>query len=118
MNFMFWNLRGIANGSTLSRMHKLVYNNSVCFLAIIEPMIDSSRITGFRLSLGFDNACSNLNGNIWVFWKEPLDCIVIQNLDQCISLKYNHGVIERDFFVTAIYSKYNRIDRLQLWAEL
>lgn len=64
---IFWNLRGIANTSTLSRIRQLISNNHVIFLAVIEPMVDNSQLAFFILQLGFAHACSNINSKIWPF---------------------------------------------------
>lgn len=47
INTIFWNLRGISNTSTISRLRQLIVNNQVVFLAVFEPMVDNSKITSF-----------------------------------------------------------------------
>ena len=98
MNSLIWNLRGIGNTSTVFRLKQLIQRNNICLVAVFELMIDVGRLMNMCLQLGFDCACSNINSNIWIFWKDELQCSIVQNDEQCISVNCNHGLVDGDFF--------------------
>lgn len=64
---MFWNVRGIGNAPTLSRLKKLCKLHSLSLLALCECMIDRSRLDDIRQKLKFQHAVANVYRCIWVF---------------------------------------------------
>lgn len=43
IRFLFWNLRGISNSSTLKSLKKLIRIRKVQMVIVIEPMVDESQ---------------------------------------------------------------------------
>lgn len=117
-SFLFWNLRGVSNASTLERLKKLVYIHKVCWLAIIEPMVDSSQLESFRLKLGFSMAYSNVNSKISVLWKDKMQCTMMQDDSQIISMQCKHRELDADFVVVPVYAKCTRSEKRLLWEDL
>lgn len=112
---LFWNIRGIVNTSSISRLKKIIQVYHASFVAIVEPMVDPDRITHVRLQLGFDYALSNNCSSIWIFWNSTLNCNVLCNTPQCISLLCTHGMVDKPFVISAVYGKCSKVERRDLW---
>ena len=54
-------------------------------ITILEPFSDSVHIQNFKVQLSMDNAISNYNGKIWVFWSSDIDCNILDEDEQQIS---------------------------------
>ena len=48
----------------------------ICF-TILEPFSHTAHIQNFKVQLSMDNAISNYNGKIWVFWSSDIDCNIL-----------------------------------------
>lgn len=67
------------------------------------------------IQLGFDYALSNNCSSIWIFWNSALNCNVLCNTPQCISLLRTHGMVDHPFVISAIYGKCSKVERRDLW---
>ncbi|KAF9619458.1 hypothetical protein IFM89_007033 [Coptis chinensis] len=78
MRCIFWNVRGISNDETKSRLAKLVKKWEPDIIGIAEPKIDpSSFSTSYLRSLGLytqivHNSNDNMVPNLWLLWKNDL----------------------------------------------
>ncbi|KAM7491146.1 hypothetical protein LguiA_034067 [Lonicera macranthoides] len=118
ISFLIWNLRGISNTPTISRLHKLVKIHKVCLVVFLEPMVEAMQVENFKLKLGFDKALSNVNSKVWVMWKDNIKVSVVRDFEQCLAVKYKHSELEGDFIFTATYAKCSRVERRVLWRNL
>ncbi|MCD7467211.1 hypothetical protein HAX54_004503 [Datura stramonium] len=68
------NIRGIKSKGATNKLKKLIIKYKVEIVALLEPFLDNSQIDGFKRILGVDQAAHNVNGKLWIFWKDALDC--------------------------------------------
>lgn len=66
--------------------------------------------------LGFDNAHSNCNSQIWVFWNAPIDCRVIEETDQHVACSIDWEGTK--ILVSSVYAKCDAGLREELWDNL
>ena len=100
----------MANTPSL-QLKKLLRLHSGSLLAIAEPLVDYHQIQQFQqfqLQLGFDKALSNVDGKIWIMWRNELYCLVIFNNDQLITVQYQHGMVPQNFRISVVYAKCTR----------
>ncbi|MCD7454263.1 hypothetical protein HAX54_024146 [Datura stramonium] len=60
----------------------------VQFVALQEPFIDASNAEKYKRAVS--NALENRNGKIWCLWDDSLDCSVVSNSNQQVTLRMNH----------------------------
>lgn len=65
--------------------------------------------------MGFDNVVSNSDSNTW---KQSLNCSIVVNSAQCITLKCGHDLIEESYYLSATYANCTRRERQSLWDHL
>ena len=74
---IIWNVRGINTQGVLDRLKMLRKLHHLSVIIILEPLSDSVHIQNFKAQLSMDNAISNYNGKIWVFWSSDIDCNIL-----------------------------------------
>ncbi|KAK4706802.1 hypothetical protein R3W88_033634 [Solanum pinnatisectum] len=62
-----------------------------------------------------DQATSNCNGKIWVFWNKDVDCAVKEEDEQQITCTIRHNEIHEQFSITFVYAKCKDFLRRPLW---
>ena len=94
LNFMFWNMRGIANTPTQNALKRIIKNYNVGFLAIMEPLTapDPAR---YSKALGLVFKGSNTTGKIWVFVEEGADFVVEEDADQILHGRFTSMTFKR-----------------------
>ncbi|XP_070049368.1 uncharacterized protein [Nicotiana tomentosiformis] len=115
---IYWNIRGVRSKKAIHRLKHLIHINNAQFVAIFEPFISKEKIDGYRNFLGFQACISNINGQIWCFWKNHLNTTIIVNEDQHITIKFNEGFDKSNIFITAVYAKCTAAERKDLWDSL
>lgn len=118
INTLFWNIRGISNISSMTRQKKLIQLHYVSFITIMEPMVGLDRLLFMHLQLGFDYAINNSCSSIWILGNSSLDCDIVFNSDQCISVQCKHGMVENTLKISVIYVKCTKIERRDPWQQL
>src|SRR4051812_12782379 len=84
--------------------------------ALLEPKCQSSSLTVLQRKLHCTGSVTNTEGTIWVLWKSDLQCGVLQNEAQQITLSCTQNSF--NFVVTCIYASYKADVRKQLWDSL
>ena len=74
---IIWNVRGINTQGVMERLKMLRKMNHISVIAILEPFSDRVNIQSFKVQLNMDNATSNSNSKIWVFWNSDVDCNIL-----------------------------------------
>ena len=72
VSFLVWNVRGISSRDTQRFLNKLLVDNSIRLLVLIEPMTDVAQLDAICRILHFPYAKSFLEGEIWIFWLDYL----------------------------------------------
>ncbi|KAK4733763.1 hypothetical protein R3W88_008024 [Solanum pinnatisectum] len=65
-----------------------------------------------------DQAISNCNGKIWIFWNKDIDCAVLEEDEQQVTCSIRHAEIQEQFFITFVYAKCKEYLRRPLWDRL
>lgn len=117
MNAITWNIRGIR--TSLQRLLTLLHQSNVALLILIEPKQRSSKLTFYRIKLGFSNALETCQGNIWIFWNASLlRFIDVQHGVQASHLSFIHIPLQQSFAWSAVYGKHTIVARQALWESL
>ncbi|XP_069154435.1 uncharacterized protein [Solanum lycopersicum] len=87
-------------------------------IAILEPFSDNVNIQSFKVQLNMDNATSNCNSKIWVFWNSDIDCNILDEDEQQITCDMKHNELQYQFTTTFIYAKCKEYLRRPLWEKL
>lgn len=115
MNAMSWNVRGIR--TSLNRLKILVRNHHLHLLVVIDSKQQSHKLDFYRLTLGFSNAISSTDGNIWILWMSSmLHRDTIYNGVQHISIRFQWIPTGTYFWWSAVSGKHTV--SLLLWADL
>lgn len=98
-----WNIRGMKSKCASERLEKLVRLHKVHMVVLQEPFLTPDQIENYRIYLGFDQAASNRNSKIWCFWKGSLNCSVIENSRQQLTLELNSD--GNTSWITMVYAR-------------
>lgn len=81
----------------------MIRSNKFPFIALAEPFYKANKLEKYRRSLGYHNTYANNNSQIWLFWEEDLDCVVIDEDEKQITciIKYNRISL----LVSYVYSR-------------
>ncbi|XP_055826362.1 uncharacterized protein LOC129894731 [Solanum dulcamara] len=114
-SILSWNVRGINTQGVMERLQSLKSIHQISLFAILEPFSDSSQIHQFRNQLNMDNAISNPNGKIWLFWNKDVDCRILENGEHVITCEIFHVMNPNQFRVSFVYAKCKDHLRRPLW---
>lgn len=117
LNILIWNDRGVANVNTQSIIKRMVKNNRISVLAIIEPLI-APRLEFFSRVFGLRFKGSNSNEHIWVFVDDGIEVDERDNSDQIFHGRYVSPILSAPFFISVAYGKCSREGRLEMWSKL
>ena len=101
---IIWNVRGINTQGVLERLKMLRKMYQLSVIAILEPFSDSVNIHNFKMQLSMDNATSNCNDKIWVFWNSDIDCNILDEDEQQITCNMKHNELPYQFANTFVYA--------------
>ncbi|KAH0717174.1 hypothetical protein KY285_013205 [Solanum tuberosum] len=79
------NTRSINPQGSLERLQSLKKIHHTSIIAILEPFADKNHINNYRIMLNMDNAISNDNGKIWLFWTNDITYTLAECDDQQIT---------------------------------
>ena len=74
---IIWNVKGINTQGVMEIIKMLKKMHHLSVITILEPFSTSTNIQSFQLQLNMDNAISNCNSKIWVFWNSDVDCNIL-----------------------------------------
>jgi len=83
-----WNARSINTKGSLERLQTLKKLHHLSIIAILEPFADNSQIDKVRIHLQMDQAASNPNGKIWLFWSNEVNGHILEQHDQHITVTF------------------------------
>ncbi|KAK4733781.1 hypothetical protein R3W88_008042 [Solanum pinnatisectum] len=115
---IIWNVRGITTQGALERIKTLRKLHHLSIMAILEPFSDSNLIQSFMHQMNMEQAVSNGNGKIWLFWSKDIDCVVLEEDDQQITCEFSHNEIQEHFTITFVYAKCKDQLRRPLWDKM
>ncbi|KAK4707460.1 hypothetical protein R3W88_033007 [Solanum pinnatisectum] len=87
-------------------------------IAVLEPFSDTAQLNTFKSMLAMDQAISNSNGKIWLFWNTDVTCKVLEADEQQVTCEINHNEVPVTYIKTFIYAKCKEYLRKPLWDRL
>ena len=117
LNILIWNARGVANVNTQSIIKRLVKDNKISVLAIIEPLI-KPRPDFFNRVFGLKFKGANCNGQIWVFVAKGLEVDSWDDSEQIFHGRFVSPVLPIPFYISVAYGKCSREGRRDMWDKL
>ncbi|WMV30192.1 hypothetical protein MTR67_023577 [Solanum verrucosum] len=118
MKAICWNASGINTKRALERLQTLKKAHNLSIIAIVEPFADQSHIAIVKLQLQMDQAVSNPNGKIWLFWSTNVTVQVLEKHDQHIIVTFQHTTLRDKFMMSFVYAKCKEYTRRSLWDRL
>ncbi|KAK6791450.1 hypothetical protein RDI58_010531 [Solanum bulbocastanum] len=115
---IIWNVRGINTQGVIERLRNLKIIHQVSMIAVLEPFSDSAQLNTFKSMLAMDNAVSNINGKIWLFWINDINCTVLEADEQQITCEIKHIEAHMTYLKTFVYAKCKEYLRKPLWDRL
>ncbi|XP_060211977.1 uncharacterized protein LOC132639556 [Lycium barbarum] len=96
-----------------------MHNRHKFFLVgLMEPFQQSYKLESYRRRLGIDTALCNVSGKIWAFVNEDYQVTVMIDSVQQLTLKLHNVNSEEKLIVTLLYTKCDRMERIELWESL
>lgn len=116
MKALIWNIRGIQNTPSISRLKLLIKKYDISFLAVIEPKAAASKIGSFKRKLRMSGCLVNspAKGRIWIFWRTHCDVSLIEASDQFITVSINAG-FSCHVLATIVHASCSLVERRALW---
>ncbi|XP_015170882.1 uncharacterized protein [Solanum tuberosum] len=115
MKTICWNARSINTQGSLERLQSLKKIHHTSIIAILEPFADKNHINNYRIMLNMDNAISNDNGKIWLFWTNDITYTLTECDAQQITGVIKHDAFVEKFIFSVIYAKCKDQLRRPLW---
>lgn len=80
----------------------------------MEPFQDPNKLEVYRRKLGIYKIIANMSGKIGAFVDEDVEIEVLMDMEQQLSPKLFHRVLDNNIIVTLVYAKYNTTERIEL----
>lgn len=113
---LYWNIRSINSGGALERLKQSMNSEKYYIIALAESFQTIDKLEKNRKLLGSQNACSNSNSQLWIFWDFNTNCVIKEEDEQQNSFEVNvQGSI---LLIIYIYAKCNANMRVDLWDKL
>src|SRR4051812_44169286 len=103
MKALVWNIRGIGNRPSVTRLKRLIKMHKVTLYAILEPKISKENLSYFQRKSNCKGAFSNEKSTIWVFWKEELSINLLNADDQFMQVEVASNLAP-SILITFVYA--------------
>ncbi|XP_055800396.1 uncharacterized protein LOC129869819 [Solanum dulcamara] len=113
-----WNARSIDTQGALDRLQRLKDYHKLSMIAVLEPFSNKSQLHFYRIQLGIDNAMSNSNNKIWLFWNKDCVCNLVDQDEQQLTCKISHAAWPKQYLITFVYAKCKDYMRRELWDKM
>ncbi|KAL8470386.1 hypothetical protein ACS0TY_033023 [Phlomoides rotata] len=117
LQLMIWNARGIGQRATQDVLKSQIHEHRVSIVVILEPMV-TSNFDFHRRNLGFNRGVWNSANTIWVFVQFGFHLDVLFDFVQLLHIRLTAAVLPEPVFLSFVYAKFSRQERVQLWDEL
>lgn len=84
----------------------------------MEPMVEESKTLKCMKKVKCVGCVSNIESNIWVFWKHGFECQVVENQSQWMTLQISCNFLPDPVYGTVVYASCNGQAREHLWEGL
>lgn len=118
MKTLIWNIRGTGGPQKTDYLKRVVQENKIEFLALLEPKKKTKHLRNIAIKLQFPHFkhFESENKHIWILWKDQVTAETIAIHTQHITL--NIKTTDFSFIFTVIYASYECDVRLSLWNSL
>lgn len=113
-----WNIRSVKTRKTFCTVQMLNKVYTFLFIALIEPFQNARKINKYRERSGMPFANANCNGKILMFAKEDYKVNILINTERQLTIKTYDAHLQKEFYATTVYAKYDKVQRLNLWKDL
>ena len=117
-SYLFWNIRGIGNDPSISRLIRLIKKHSIRVVALLEPLVDKDVMPQLLLRLGFGGGLSNSSNKIWILWDKYTSVTPVFDSSQLLSVSCKFASFPSEFLFSAVYARCDRLERQILWSDL
>jgi hypothetical protein len=121
MNILSWNCQGLGNPKAVRALHNMVKMKGPKVLFLLETKLDSGRMEGVRIKLGYDNVFSvpslGRSGGLALLWKNEAE-IIIQNYSQHHIDAHVDSQQTKCWRLTGFYGRPEQHRRKESWALL
>ncbi|KAK6142011.1 hypothetical protein DH2020_016192 [Rehmannia glutinosa] len=117
INFLTWNVRGIANPGSQRHLHALITRYKLPFVALLEPMT-SPDFSFYCRRFGFDHGLFNCSNHIWIMYAAHLHFDILVDHAQLLHCRLTSALLSQPIYLTFVYAKCNRVARYDLWDNL
>ena len=116
MKGLIWNIWGIGNAQSVSRLKFLISKHNLIFVAIIEPKLSINSIEKYRKKLRMSGFLVNSNerARIWLFWKQPLSVYMVSCSVQHATVNVS-SALANNFVLTIVHASCSLAERRDLW---
>lgn len=118
INFMFWNVRGIASLSSIRRLRKLCRLHNISLLFLFEPFLSEDRFGAVNFTLHFSSFLYSTSNKILVLWRHDFEVSLVAQSEQFLHLQVRHPSTSALSYITGVYAKSTRLARQELWTDL
>ena len=121
MNILSWNCQGLGNPKAVRALHNMVKMKGPKVLFLLETKLDSGRMEGVIIKLGYDNVFSvpsmGRSGGLALLWKTEAE-IIIQNYSQHHIDAHVDSRQTRCWRLTGFYGRPEQHRQKESWALL
>lgn len=105
--------------ATISHLSGLISTHRVCFVALLEPMLDMTKVESVRMQLQMDHLWVNplAPGKIWAFWNSSTTITPWHDTPQCSSFEIS-GIGGSTSYISVVYASCDEIVRRDLWQDV
>ncbi|KAG6714358.1 hypothetical protein I3842_05G199000 [Carya illinoinensis] len=115
-NMLVWNVRGF--GTSKRRTRSSVRKFKVLVFAILEHFQSVDKLQRWACTLDMPCVFSNadMDGKIWLCWKQGIDMEAVGHNNQCISVLFTDQ--SGSILTSIVYAKCSYLERRALWDHL
>lgn len=118
VQLLIWNVRGLGNEGSQRHLNYLVWHHKVSLVGIVEPMAMDPDITRLNRQVGLQLTTHNSSNKIWFFCARSFSADCLLDAEQALHLKISSASLPNSIFITIVYAKCSRQERLSLWASI
>ncbi|XP_060182816.1 uncharacterized protein LOC132612735 [Lycium barbarum] len=112
---LIWKIRYVNTQQAFQRLVNLQRQHKFDIIALMEPFQNSRYLLKYKRRLGMETVLANTNGKIWVFLDDAIQCDIIMDTDQQVTLKVHHQELDTEIITTFVYAKCDEEERQVLW---
>ena len=124
MKIAAWNIRGLNDKCKQTEIRKVIFDNQLALLCIVETKVRRSNIDKVRRNCMpnwglLHNTPGSGVGRVWIIWDVVrLDVALLKNNKQSIDCMVTVRDNGKHFVLSGVYGLNDRVGRYDLWRDL